>query len=151
MKRLDRALPAARVVHRHAWIWEPLEGEPGFVLRAMFGAKAVYLDGKIVLCLSTGKEPWRGVLVPTDREHHDALRAEFPALVVHPILGKWLYLPESAETFERTAIALVTLVRRRDPRIGVIPKPKKRRAVASVPAAPATGTARSRSTRSRSK
>ncbi|MBI2512871.1 MAG: hypothetical protein HYV96_12905 [Opitutae bacterium] len=132
MKRLDRALPSARVVHRHAWIWEPLESEPGFVLRAMFGAKAVYLDGKIVLCCSTGEEPWCGVLVPTDRAHHDALRAEFPALVVHSVLGKWLYLPESADAFERTATALVGLIRRRDPRIGVVPKSKKRRATASV-------------------
>lgn len=127
MKRLDRTRPAARVVHRHAWLWEPLEGEPGFVLRAMFGAKAVYLDGKIVLCFSTGDEPWRGLLVPTDPSRHDALRADFPALIVHAILGKWLYLPESADAFERTAAALVQLVRRRDPRIGVVPKPKKRR------------------------
>jgi hypothetical protein len=128
---LDRARPAARVVHRHAWIWEPLESEPGFVLRAMFGTKAVYLDGKIVLCCSADEEPWRGLLVPTDRDHHDALRAELPALIVHSVLGKWLYLPESADAFERTATALVQLVRRRDPRIGVVPKPKKRR-VASV-------------------
>lgn len=140
MKRLDRVRPAARVVHRHAWIWEPLESEPGFVLRSMFGAKAVYLDGKIVLCCSAGEEPWCGLLVPTDREHHDALRTEFPALVVHSVLGKWLYLPESAGAFERTATALVTLVRRRDPRVGVVPKPKKRRTVAAarpIPAAPA--------------
>jgi hypothetical protein len=122
-------LPAARVVHRHAWLWEPLETEPGFVLRSMFGAKAVYLDGKIVLCFSTGEEPWRGLLVPTDPSRHDALRAEFPALIVHSVLGKWLYLPESADAFERTATALVQLVRRRDPRLGVVPKPRKRRAV----------------------
>lgn len=146
MKRLDRVRPAARVVHRHAWIWEPLESEPGFVLRAMFGAKAVYLDGKIVLCCSAGEEPWRGVLVPTDRAHHDALRAEFPALIVHSVLGKWLYLPESADAFERTAAAIVTLIRRRDPRIGVIPKPKKRRAKVSVRGTPATRS-RSRSRR----
>lgn len=132
MKRLDRFRSAARVVHRHAWIWEPLESEPGFVLRAMFGAKAVYLDGKIVLCCSTGEEPWRGVLLPTDREHHDSLRGDFPALVVHSILGKWLYLPESADAFERTATALVGLIRRRDPRLGVIPKPKKRRAARAI-------------------
>ncbi len=118
--------PVARVIHRYAWLWEPLESEPGFVLRSMFGAKAVYLDGKIVLCLSTGEEPWCGLLLPTDRAHHAALCAEFPALSIHPVLGKWLYLPESAAAFERTATALVQLIRRRDPRLGVVP-PKKRK------------------------
>lgn len=143
MKRLDRALPAARVVHRHAWIWEPLESEPGFVLRAMFGAKAVYLDGKIVLCFSTSEEPWRGLLVPTDPSRHDALRADFPALIVHSVLGKWLYLPESVDAFERTATALVTLVRRRDPRIGVVPPPRKRRS--ATPVKPTASRSRRRS------
>lgn len=119
--------PAARAIHRHAWLWEPLETEPSFVLRSMFGAKAVYLDGKIVLCFSTGEEPWRGLLLPTDRANHAALCAEFSALRVHAILGKWLYLPESADAFERTATALVQLVRRRDPRLGVVPPPKKRK------------------------
>lgn len=119
---------APRPAHPHAWLWEPLEREPGFVLRAMFGAKAVYLDGKIVLCFSTGEEPWRGLLVPTHREHHAALRADFPDLAVHSVLGKWLYLPEASASFERTAQTLVTLVRRRDPRLGVVPPPKKRRA-----------------------
>ncbi|MBI5422748.1 MAG: hypothetical protein HZA32_01590 [Opitutae bacterium] len=119
---------APRTSHPHAWLWEPLENEPGFVLRTMFGAKAVYLDGKIVLCFSTGDEPWRGLLLPTHREHHAALRAEFPDLVVHSVLGKWLYLPEAAASFERTAQTLVALVRRRDPRLGVVPPPKKRRA-----------------------
>ena len=43
----------------------------------------------------------------------------------HPVLPKWLYLPESADGFERMAEKLVQLVRRRDPRIGVAPQPKK--------------------------
>jgi len=128
MKRppTDR-LFAARPTHPHAWLWEPLENEAGFVLRAMFGTKAVYLDGKIVLCCCNNEEPWRGVLLPTDRGQHDALRAEFPALVVHPVLTKWLYLPESSHAFERTATTLVQRIRARDPRLGVVPPPKKKR------------------------
>jgi hypothetical protein len=126
--RLDKSLAKAKPVHRHQWLWEPLEAEPTFVLRAMFGAKAVYLDGKIVLCFCAGEEPWRGVLVSTDRTRHAALQAEFPELSPHPILPKWLYLPESSERFERLAVRLVTLVRRRDPRVGVVPPPGKRRA-----------------------
>lgn len=114
-------------VHRHAWLWEPLENEPGFLLRTMFGAKAAYLDGKIVLCFCIKEDPWCGLLVPTERAQHEALRAELTALVPHPILGKWLYLPESADAFERTATALVALIRRRDPRLGVTPQPKRRK------------------------
>ena len=123
MKRLP---PSARVVHRHAWLWEPLEAEAGFVLRTMFGAKVVSLDGRMVLGFCAGEEPWRGVLVPTERAHHDALRADLPELVPHPVLGKWLYLAEAADGFERVAAALVGLARRRDPRLGIVPAPRRR-------------------------
>jgi hypothetical protein len=42
------------------------------------------------------------------------------------VLGKWLYLAESADAFEKVAIRLVDAARRRDPRIGVIPGRKKK-------------------------
>ena len=127
-ERPESALGRARPVHRHAWLWEPLESEPTFVLRSMFGAKAAYLDGRLMLCFCASEEPWCGVLVCTDRTQHAALRAEFPELAPHPILPKWLYLPEAADTFERAATRLVRLARQRDPRLGVTPKPKKSRA-----------------------
>ena len=60
--RFEQSLGRARPVHRHQWLWEPLEAEPGFVLRTMFGAKAVYLDGKLMCCFCAGEEPWRGML-----------------------------------------------------------------------------------------
>jgi hypothetical protein len=93
----------------------------------MFGTRAAYLDGRLVLCFTARAEPWRGVLVATDRPHHAALRADWPELAPHPVLPKWLYLPESADGFERVAAALVQLVRRRDPRIGVVPAPRGRK------------------------
>lgn len=129
MPRPDRQ-PAARLPHRYEWLWEPLAEDATFVLRSMFGAKAVYLDGKMVFCFSAGEEPWRGVLVCTSHERQAALRAEFTALSPHPILPKWLYLPETADAFEATATKLVALVRRRDPRIGITPQPKKRKSPA---------------------
>ena len=92
----------------------------------MFGAKAVYLDGKAQLVFFAKQEPWRGVLVCTGREHHESLVKEFPSLVVHPVLAKWLYLSETAEDFETVARRLVTLVGQRDPRIGVESSPKKK-------------------------
>ncbi|HTO05406.1 MAG TPA: hypothetical protein VL069_16980 [Opitutus sp.] len=119
-------------VHPHAWLWEPLETMPSFVVRAMFGTKAVYLDGKLVLCFSAQTEPWRGVLVCTDRIHHASLHAEFPALKPHPILPKWLYLRESVDEFESVAACLVKKVQSRDERIGVLPKPRKRPATPAL-------------------
>lgn len=116
------------VVHRYQWLWEPLVDDATFVLRAMFGAKAAYLDGRMVLCFSAGDEPWRGLLVCTDRTQHEALIASFPALAPHSILPKWLYLPESAPTFERDAEKLVQLARKRDPRIGIEAKTKRKSA-----------------------
>ncbi len=126
---MRRDLGRIRPIHRHAWLWEPLEADPAFVLRAMFGAKAAYLGGTLMLCFCASEEPWCGVLVCTDRERQPALRADFPELAPHPILPKWLYLPETADTFERTAVRLVELARRRDPRIGVTPQPKKKTAL----------------------
>jgi hypothetical protein len=123
----DRSLGRARSVHPHAWLWEPLEADPSFVLGAMFGTKVAYLDGRLVLCFSASKEPWRGVLVCTERGHHAALAAQFPSLSPHPILGKWLYLPESADDFESVAQQLVALARERDPRIGVDAQARRRR------------------------
>lgn len=124
-----RELPAAtlRRPHPHEWLWEPLAADPGFVLRSMFGAKMVYLDGQLVLGFCTGDEPWRGVLVCTNHARHGALRREFPVLAPHPILPKWLYLPETCDRFEPDAAALVTLARRRDPRLGVAPRPRRSR------------------------
>lgn len=129
-ERLANSRGSARPIHRHAWLWEPLEDDPTFVLRTMFGAKAVYLSGKLMLCFCAGEEPWRGVLIGTDRSQHAALRAEFPEFAPHPVLAKWLYLPEAADNFERIAARLVQLARNRDPRIGVAPKPKNPRASA---------------------
>ena len=122
-----REFPKFRVkaVHPYAWLWESLEGEPSFVLRAMFGAKAVYLHGKLQLCFTAKSEPWRGVLVCTEKCNHRSLMDAFPALAPHPVLPKWLYLPESNDAFEFTATRLVDSVRKRDPRVGVIPRTRK--------------------------
>ncbi|HEX2862156.1 MAG TPA: hypothetical protein VHN79_10975, partial [Lacunisphaera sp.] len=101
--------------------------EPTFVFKSWFGGRSIMLRGKHQLFLATQGEPWQGVLVCTFHEHQPSMRAEFPALKPHPILGKWLYLPETAETFERDALRLVRLARAGDPRLGVGPSPRKAR------------------------
>jgi hypothetical protein len=112
-------------VHPYQWLWEPVETDPTFLLRPMFGGKALYLGGRLVLYFTAKQEPWRGVLVCTERAHHAALLADFPELAPHPILPKWLYLPERGDRFEPAAERLVALARRRDPRLGVSPPPQK--------------------------
>jgi len=122
-----RDVPFGRVikVHPHAWLWEPLESDAGFLSRPMFGGKAVYMDGRMVLFFMAKEEPWRGVCVCTEREHHASLMAEFPALAPHKVLPKWLYLSEEEEGFERVAEKLVGLAKRRDARLGIAGKTRK--------------------------
>lgn len=124
---LEDDLGRARRVHPYAWLWEPLEADPTFVLGAMFGTRVAYLDGKLMLCFAARDEPWRGILVCTERAHQASLIGELPALAPHPILPKWLYIPETADSFERAGAQLVRMARQRDPRIGVAPKGKGRR------------------------
>jgi hypothetical protein len=115
----------AKRIHPLAWLWEPLD-DPTFVLGSMFGTKVAYLDGLLMLCFISKEEPWRGMLVCTERGQHASLMKEFKRLAPHPVLGKWLYLSESADDFERSGAALVEAARRRDPRIGILPGRKKK-------------------------
>ena len=112
-----------------------MRDHPSYLDRAMFGGRAVHFGGRFVLFLVMKEEPWRGVLLPTEREHHTALVTEFPALAPHPVLAKWLYLPEAAPTFERDAQRLVALARALDLRLGVLPGLKTRKKPAKVHAA----------------
>lgn len=113
--------------HPLLWLADPLQDDPSYLDKAMFGCRAVHFGGRLVLALAWKEEPWRGVLVPTEREHQPSLIAEFPSLVPHPVLSKWLYLSERTESFESDAARLVTLIRRLDPRIGVLPGSRSRK------------------------
>jgi hypothetical protein len=111
--------------HFFHWVVEPLVEEPSYIEKAMFGCKGCYLYGRLVLVLAArSREPWVGLLVPTDKKHHASLRRDHKSLVVHPVLKKWLYLKESNEDFEEAAQTLVGSILADDPRIGVEPKGK---------------------------
>jgi len=110
------------------WIAEPLLEDPGAVEKRMFGCDAFYLHGRLMLVLGSGEEdPWRGILIPTGRESHAALLKDFPALERHSVLGKWLYLSEDKEQFEKAAEMIVKRILADDPRIGVVPENKRRK------------------------
>lgn len=120
--------------HPLLWLAEPLQNDPSFENRPMFGGRSIYLGGRMVLYLAFKEEPWRGVLVPVEREHHASILAEFPALAPHPILPKWLYLPEAAAGFETLAARIVGRIRALDPRFGIVPEAKRPRAARRKPA-----------------
>lgn len=101
------------------WLFEPFEDEPRYVRRKLFSFDAAYLDSKLYVAVNDGEEPWSGMLVCTSREHHAALRGEFPQLTPHPVLGKWLYLSQAHPEFESVATEIVALALRRDRRLGV--------------------------------
>jgi len=87
----------------------------------MFGCVGCYWMGRLVLVLADRGEPWQGLLVPTERPFQSSLRKDFPALRVHPVLGKWLYLSESRARFVASAGALVERIAAADARLGVEP------------------------------
>jgi hypothetical protein len=121
--------PLARLRrHRYAGLVEDLLEEPTLLVSTMFGFVTCYLHGRFMLALADKRPPWRGLLVPTERVHHAALRALVPELIVHPVLGKWLYLRDSCAELEASAQRLVALARADDPRIGVEPGKGKSRA-----------------------
>ncbi len=131
--RDDPSFGRIKTVHPYAWVWEPLESDPSFLLRPMFGGRAAYVAGRLTLYFTAQAGDWRGICVCTERGHHASLMGEFPELAPHAVLPKWLYLPESHNRFETVASRLVELVRRRDPRIGVPPRPRRREKPAASP------------------
>ena len=117
----------AVTTHPLEWLLEPLEEQGTYLRRKMFGCEAVYLNGKLMLVLAVGEEPWNGLLIATSREHHQALQKQWPRLTSHSVLGKWLYISQDDPAFESNGSAIVQCILKFDERIGVEPKPRKRK------------------------
>jgi len=112
--------------HLH-WVVESLMEEPSYLEKSMFGCLAIYLYGRLMLVICSGEEPWNGLLIATDHEFHDSIRDDFDYVVQHPVLKKWLYLPEASEDFESGSSEIVEAIRIGDQRFGVEPKERKSR------------------------
>ncbi len=100
--------------------------------RPLFGCTAVYVGETIVLALRDGKaDEDNGVWLATTKEHHASLRRELPHLRSITVFGTgetgWQVLPATAPDFEESVLHTCELVRHRDPRIGKIPRPKRRK------------------------
>ncbi|MGB7620718.1 MAG: hypothetical protein WBN92_00045 [Terriglobia bacterium] len=122
----------SRKKHRHQWVIDALCEQPSFLQKRMFGSEACYLHGRLVLALASGEvEPWKGLLVPTEKIHHRSLREEFKGLRVHSVLKKWLYLPEAFDEFEQTASLLIKKILINDVRLGIESAGASRRSFSS--------------------
>ncbi len=121
----------ARKKTPYYWLAEPLLEQHSLVEKRMFGCDAFYVFGRLQLVLCGGEaEPWKGILLPTEKAQHADLMKQFPTLKPHKVLGKWLYLAEDQDDFEIVAQRLVQQITTDDPRIGVEPKegkPKRQR------------------------
>jgi|ERR1039458_6701145 hypothetical protein len=98
----------------------------------MFGCLAVYVGERIVLVLRDKPGPDNGVWLATSVEHHASLRREFPSMHSIRVFGtaesSWQVLPVDAPDFEEAALHACELIVARDPRIGKVPKKRKRKA-----------------------
>lgn len=109
----------------------------GYLRKRMFGGYAFYLDEKLVLVLfeSEGNkeyrgekfdfEIWNGCLFPVEKHSQPDVLRQFPFLVNHPVLPKWLYLPAESEDFEGQVQLLLREIRKHNPLFGTIPKAKR--------------------------
>lgn len=101
------------------------------LVKPMFGAHALYIHEKIVLILRDKNDEDSGVWIATSPEHHQSLKKDFPSMRSIRIFGtsesSWQVLPKEDDDFETSVNRLCDLVLTGDPRIGKIPKPKKKK------------------------
>ena len=101
----------------------------------MFGCYAIYVEGKMVLMLRDRSDHTfdNGVWIATAQEHHSELKKIFPSMRPVRLLGgkgaAWQNIPATGEDFEESVMLACDMILKNDPRIGKIPKPKKKKAV----------------------
>ncbi len=104
-------------------------------INPMFGSYAVYAGEKIVFILRDRKThpEVNGVWIATGHEHHKSLKKDLPSICSVSVLNNgngetgWQMLPAEDEDFESLVIKACEMVLHGDPRIGKIPKPKKKK------------------------
>lgn len=100
--------------------------------RPMFGCTAVYVGEKIVLVLRKKEkaDADTGIWVCIPDDQVAGMKREFTMLRGVSFFedpdSAWQVLPESEPEFEEIALKLCALIRKRDPRIGRVPKKKSK-------------------------
>jgi hypothetical protein len=100
--------------------------------RPMFGCTAIYAHGRIVVILREKDKSRKdnGVWLATTTEHHASLAKEFPSMRSISLFESrgptgWQNLPAESDDFEESVTRVCQLIKKNDPRLGKIPKPKK--------------------------
>jgi hypothetical protein len=124
--KLKRKLPYAFVLEELAHL------QPN--TRPMFGCTAIYLGDKIVFILREREAHAddNGVWIATTSEHHASLQKDFPSMRSIRLFGTdgpsgWQNLPADCDDFEESVLKACALVEKGDPRIGKIPKGRKKK------------------------
>lgn len=105
---------------------EPLE----LRIKPMFGAYGVYHEDKILMILRKKEKIDKdtGIWFGIPDEFVQEIKKQFPVLKNLTLFGKpptaWQVLRESDPEFEETALTFCDLIKKKDDRIGRIPKSK---------------------------
>jgi hypothetical protein len=100
--------------------------------RWMFGCLALYVGDRVTLVLRDRPQhpEDNGVWLATSPAHHASLRALLPSLRSIALFGgtvsDWQVLPADGADFEDEALRACALVRAGDPRVGRVPKARRR-------------------------
>ena len=115
------------------FVLEYLEPLP-YVVKPFFGCHGIYIGPKIMLILRDRVDHTEsnGVWIATLHEHHASLKKTFPSMHSVSVLNNgvgetaWQMIPANANDFESSVLELCQLIRRKDERIGRVPKKKKK-------------------------
>lgn len=109
----------------------PLE----LTVKPLFGMYMIYTGQRIILVLRErqNQPEMNGIWVATNKGHQKSMKRDFP--VLRSFSGPksedsgagWQMIPADADDFEATAIKICELIVHRDPRIGKIPVPKRKK------------------------
>jgi hypothetical protein len=104
-------------------------------VKPLFGMFYIYAGPRIILVLRDRKEQpdMNGIWVATSKGQQESLKKELPVLrafsgpTSRDTGNGWQIIPKDAADFESAAIRVCELIVHRDPRIGKIPVPPKKR------------------------
>lgn len=100
------------------------------VIKPMFGCHAIYVKEKMMLMLRDRKdhEDANGIWFATSKVHHASLKKQFPSMTSVMILSngknetEWQMIHADDENFENYVTQLCEMIKKKDERIGKIPK-----------------------------
>lgn len=107
-------------------------GADGLERKPMFGSFAFY-RGDAILFIVRERDTYpddNGIWLVSDPQHHESLRAELPSMRSIRLFDAgettWQNIPAESESFEEEALHLAELVLKKDPRLGKVPKARKK-------------------------